>query len=321
MNIAQERGVRRLTTLREVAKRLLPEALKFRSQRLKARILLGAAMPPPRDAARGGGRHVTFVATGRNDDYAPDFVGRLRSILAWNLRHAAVEGIFVEWNPPPDRGLLSPDLCREFPRLRAYVVAPEVHARVCANPHLQLMESHAKNIAIRRAQTEFVLCSNTDIFVGPQMCRFIDRGELALQTVYLTRRVDIAWDSRLRPQRQMVDPRRYVRILPLDPIGPGDFILASRKLWHTAGAFDESLARHRLGCDGRFILHLRALGSAVEHVGSVFHMDHPTSSHNSVQPFHGEVAPFDGLPYSNPPDWGMRDATETPLAERVWQLK
>jgi len=305
---------------RELAKRLVPEALKFRQERLAARIVLGAIRPPLPDATVGGGRRVTFVATSRNDDYMPQLVLRLRSVLSWNLRHAAAEAIFVEWNPPPDRPLLSPDLCREFPRLRAYVVPAEVHARVCANRHLQLMESHAKNVAIRRARTDFVLLSNTDIYVGPDMCRFIDRTPLDPRTVYLARRVDIRWSATRAPRLQMADPRRYLRLFALDPIGPGDFILASRELWNAAHGFDESLQSHRLGCDGRGVLHLRALGAAVEHVGSIFHMDHPTSSQNAIQPFHGEVAPFDGVPYSNPPEWGMREAAETPVAERVWRL-
>jgi hypothetical protein len=305
---------------REAVKRLLPESLKFRHERLKARLVLGALRSPPAEAAEGRGRRVTFVATGRNDDYMPQLVLRLRSVLAWNLRHAAAEAIFVEWNPPADRPLLSPDLCREFPGLRAYVVPREVHARVCANRHLQLMESHAKNAAIRRARTDFVLCSNTDIYVGPDMCRFLSREDLDERTVYLARRVDITWSAAHSPRLQMADPRRYLRVLPLDPIGPGDFILASRELWHTARGFDESMTSHRLGCDGRGVLQLRALGAAVEHVGSIFHMDHPTSSQNAVRPFHGEVASFDGVPYSNPAGWGMGDAVETPLAERVWRL-
>lgn len=306
---------------RELGKRLVPESLKFRNERLRARIVAGALVPPPHDATARGAREVTFVATGRNDDYTPDFVLRLRSALAWNLRHAAAEGIFVEWNPPSDRPLLSPELCLEFSGLRAYVVPPAVHARVCNNPALQLMESHAKNVAFRRARTRFVLASNTDIYVGPDMCRFISRGSLGSSTVYLARRVDITWSADRRAWLQMIDPRRYVRTMPLDPIGPGDFILASRELWHTARGFDESMVKHRLGCDGRGVLHLRALGATVQHVGTVFHMDHESSSHNAIRPFHGEVAHFDDLPYSNPAEWGMSSAAETQVAERVWRLE
>jgi hypothetical protein len=309
-----------MTSAREIAQRLLPEPLKFRHERLKFSIVLGALQPAPPDTRAGGRRNVTFIATGRNDDYMPQLVERLRSVLAWNLRHAAAEGIFIEWNPPPGRPLLSPSLCSEFPSLRCFVIPPEVHARVCANHNLQLMESHAKNVAIRRVRTEFVLLSNTDIYVGPDMCRFIDRAPLDAGTVYLARRVDIRWSSGRSPRWQIADPRRYLRILPLDPIGPGDFILASRALWNRAQGFDESMVKHRLGCDGRGVLQLRSHGAAVEHVGAIFHMDHPTSSQNAIRPFHGEVATFDGLPYTNPPTWGMADAVATEIAERVWRI-
>lgn len=306
--------------IRALAKRVLPETLKFRHERLKARLLLSTALPPPRAATAGGGRHVTLVTTGRNDDYMPDFARRLRSHLAWNLRHAAASGIFVEWNPPSDRPLLSPDLCREFPGLRAYVVTPETHSRVCRNPHLQLMEYHAKNVGIRRAQTDFILACNADIYVGPELCRFIHRGRLAARTVYLARRVDICWSATHRPWPQMIAPWRRVRILALDDLGPGDFLLTSRAVWEEAQGYDESLRRHRLGCDGRGVLQMRTLGAAVRHVGSVFHMDHATSSLNAIRPWQGEVASLEGIPYSNPPDWGLRGAVETPIAERVWRL-
>jgi hypothetical protein len=118
----------------------------------------------------------------------------------------------------------------------------------------------------------------------------------------------------------MIAPWRYLRVLALDSLGPGDFILASRELWEKAQGYDESLQRHRLGCDGRGVQQMRALGAAVRHVGAVFHMDHPTSSLNAIRSWQGEVASLEGIPYSNPADWGLQGAVETPVAERVWRL-
>src|SRR5229473_1473492 len=65
---------------------------------------------------RNGSRRpsVTAVVVGRNDDYMPDFAFRLRATIAWNMKYLASEVIFVEWNPPPDRDLLSIDLTKRF---------------------------------------------------------------------------------------------------------------------------------------------------------------------------------------------------------------
>ncbi|HXM36609.1 MAG TPA: hypothetical protein VN920_15550, partial [Pyrinomonadaceae bacterium] len=100
---------------------------------------------------------VTAVVVGRNDDYMPDFLERLRATIGWNSRYLAQETIFVEWNPPADRELLSPGLAKRFDSLRAYVVSPEIHLALCENSSVPLLEFHAKNVGIRRANSEWVV--------------------------------------------------------------------------------------------------------------------------------------------------------------------
>lgn len=76
---------------------------------------------------------VTAVVAGRNDDYMPDFAERLAATIDWNSRYLAQETIFVEWNPPADRELLSPRLVQRFPGLRGFVVSREIHQELCEN--------------------------------------------------------------------------------------------------------------------------------------------------------------------------------------------
>jgi len=76
---------------------------------------------------------ITAVVVGRNDDYMSDFADRLRATIAWNSNYLVQEVVFVEWNPPGDRELLSTDLVKQFDNLRAYVVAPEIRTVPCSN--------------------------------------------------------------------------------------------------------------------------------------------------------------------------------------------
>ncbi|HEX6284223.1 MAG TPA: hypothetical protein VFZ71_05085, partial [Pyrinomonadaceae bacterium] len=78
---------------------------------------------------RSGNHRPRFAAVtvGRNDDYMADFRERLLATVAWNVKYLVSEFIFVEWNPPADRELLSLELTKKFDCLRAYVVPAEVH--------------------------------------------------------------------------------------------------------------------------------------------------------------------------------------------------
>src|SRR5262245_18826130 len=96
---------------------------------------------------------VAAVMVGRNDDYLSDFAERLYATIEWNIRHLITEVLFVEWNPPADRGLLGPELIRRFENVTVYVVPVEIHDRICENAHVKLLEYHAKNVGIRRARS------------------------------------------------------------------------------------------------------------------------------------------------------------------------
>ena len=97
---------------------------RFGVARQKAMFAWSAAANYARLRGREGeGRpSVAAVLVGRNDDYMADFRERLAACLEWNTRYLVSEVVFVEWNPPPDRELLSKHLTERFANLRAYVV-------------------------------------------------------------------------------------------------------------------------------------------------------------------------------------------------------
>lgn len=261
------------------------------------------------------------VTVGRNDDYMPDFRERLLATIAWNVKYLISEMTFVEWNPPPDRELLSLELTKNFKCLRAYVVPPEVHQRVCKNPNVNLLEYHAKNVGIRRSQSPWIISTNADAAVGLDSVNRLLHSKLEADVLWTAERWDIPWRENRQTAIGFWGSLRYRRINPYTQLGTGEFCLASRELWHRARGFDEQLVKHRYGCDIRGTAQMVALGGTIRRAGGVLHLSHPTSCTENIQPHHGEFATPEGVPYRNPDHWGLGNLTEVQIAERVWRLE
>jgi hypothetical protein len=266
------------------------------------------------------GLSVAAVCVGRNDDYMPDFAWRVRATAAWNLQHLVDEVIFVEWNPPAGRELLSPSLTREFPGVKAYVVPAAIHSALCENPNLPLLEYHAKNVGIRRSRTDWILATNADAALSGGTVRTLCRELHSPDVAWTAQRVDIPWREGRQQRIGLLDCVHYRRVIPYTTLGTGEFLLASRALWERVRGYDEALVKHRIGCDVRGTAQMLAHGATVRRAGVVLHLAHPTSCTERVQSHHGEWAPMEDLPYQNGPDWGLANCKETQIEERVWQL-
>ncbi|HSE21857.1 MAG TPA: hypothetical protein VLB68_09355 [Pyrinomonadaceae bacterium] len=269
----------------------------------------------------GNGRpNIAVVCVGRNDDYMSDFRERLIATIDWNIRYLANEVIFVEWNPPADRKLLAHELTKRFDCLSTYVVPATTHERICENQNIKLLEYHAKNVGIRRAQADWILSTNADAAVGLDSVNTLLNQQLDGNVLWTAERWDIPWREDQQRQIGFWGSLRYRRPIPYERLGTGEFCLASRELWHRARGFDEGMVRHRIGCDVRGTAQMIALGGTVRKVGTVLHLTHPTSCTENIQPHHGELATPAGVPYQNEDHWGLGDAREVQLAERIWRL-
>ena len=299
--------------------------VKYRLQQLQQRA--GFAMRGGSSYAkllmRSGNHRPQFAAVtvGRNDDYMPDFRERLHATIAWNIKYLVSEFVFVEWNPPADRELLSIELAREFACLRAYVAPPQIHQEICQNPNVNLLEYHAKNVGIRRAKAPWILSTNADAAVGLDSVNTLLNAELKPDILWTAERWDIPWRENSQTEIRLRNSLRYQRLIPYERLGTGEFCLASRELWHRARGFDEQLVRHRIGCDVRGAAQMVAKGGTIRRVGTVLHLAHPTSCTENVQPHHGEWATPEGVPYHNPDDWGLGNLSEIEISERVWRLE
>ena len=261
------------------------------------------------------------VCVGRNDDYMADFRERLLATVSWNTKFLVSEFIFVEWNPPADRDLLSLELTKKFESVRAFVVPPEIHQQTCQNPHINLLEYHAKNVGIRRAQSPWIISTNADAALGLDSVIRLLNTPLKKDVLWTAERWDIPWRENEQTEIGFWGSLRYRRLNPYTELGTGEFCLASRELWHRARGFDERMVRHRFGCDVRGTAQMVALGGSIRRAGSVLHLTHPTSCTEGVRPHHGEAATPDGVPYQNPDDWGLGSLKEVEIADRVWRLE
>jgi hypothetical protein len=265
---------------------------------------------------------LTQVLAGRNDGYGVQPLDKLMAVIKWNKRLTRCRTIFVEWNPPADTPLLSETLTRRFPDVKCYVVTPELHRKAADATSRSFLEYLAKNVGIRRAETDWVMAGNTDVILGPD-CLLRLKG-LEKQEVLRTRRVDIPWEGRPPSFLSLLDGRRYLRFRVIggpDCSAPGDCTIASHHLWHLCRGYDEAMLNRRVLCDVRGMFQLVAHSGQIKWIGTHFHFDHPESTSQSVTSQHGEqFDPNEGIPYLNPASWGLADATERQIGERIWQL-
>jgi hypothetical protein len=299
----------------------LAHSFKYRFDRLCYAIQGGIGYLRLQLVQKSTMQSLALVMVGRNDDYMPDFAERVRIAIEWNLRHLVEEVIFVEWNPPEGRPWLSIELARRFPGVRCFVVPATIHEEVARNPSLPLMEYHAKNVGIRRARTEWVIAGNADVAVAPDAILAVRRGRIEEGVAYTAERMDIEWEEGRREGVGWWDCLRYKRRIEWTRHGTGDFLMASRRAWEVARGYDESLVRHRIGCDRRGAAQLEAHGLQLQRLGRILHMAHPTSCTEGVRPHHGELATIEGVPYRNGESWGLADCREVEVAERVWVVE
>ena len=183
-------------------------------------------------------------------------------MIEWNSKVLCDEVIFVEWNPSPDRPLLSTVLTADYPNLSCYVVPAEIHEAMCANSRMPVMEYFAKNVEIRRAKSEYICATNSDILWDRNV-----RGTgwlLDRRSVVRTRRKELRWDGSAPSQKYLRNPRNLIQYRlgwRQDPAyGCGDFTMAHKSLWHRARGYDESMKNERISCDGRGLFQLLKVG-------------------------------------------------------------
>lgn len=106
-----------------------------------------------------------------------------------------IELVIVEWNPPSDRPLLNevlPKPSSDVPVRVKYIVVPsELHNRYRFADALPLYQMIAKNVGIRRASGQFILCTNIDILFSDANFEVLASKKLETGKFYRANRCDV----------------------------------------------------------------------------------------------------------------------------------
>jgi hypothetical protein len=140
----------------------------------------------------------------RNDNYGGDFNGRLQFSVHWlsyltQKYRLQTELILVNYNPLPDQDGLDKTLQwpskSDFLRIRMITV-PEADHLGFVQPKVRrtvpLFEFIAKNIGIRRATGQFILCTNADILFSESLMEYMAVGNLEHGVLYRCDRYDFS---------------------------------------------------------------------------------------------------------------------------------
>jgi hypothetical protein len=143
--------------------------------------------------------YISFIACSRNDNHGGDLTRRMQIFVdclseQCDRHKLRAELVLVEWNPPPDRRPLAEELrwrkSDGFCDVRIITVPPEIHKRYKCAEGLPLFQMIAKNVGIRRARGEFILCTNIDIVFSDELMDFLAKKELAAGCFYRSIRMD-----------------------------------------------------------------------------------------------------------------------------------
>jgi len=282
---------------------------------------------------------ITIVVAGRNDDYGGDFAARALRTARQNaagLQAAGVEFeyLLAEWNPLPSRAPLSLEFVRKVPCARAVIIPNRIHEVYSLNPAMPFHEMAAKNAAIRRAEGDPVLVTNSDILLGPEVVEKIAQNHWSSEVLYRAHRIDVR--SSLS-REEMQDPANQLcsgegALPPPYYLGAGgDFCLAARSLWYSLRGFDERIRFTTRAKDWQLYLSAAAKGIGIEFLGNIYHLDHeggfrntPAAELKNESIHFGKWWDFEfGLPNINPDEWGFHGLRERPLPEdpRVLMLE
>ncbi|MEN2993054.1 MAG: hypothetical protein ABDH91_05830 [Bacteroidia bacterium] len=254
--------------------------------------------------------YLSVVCVSRNDNYGEHLIERLNAFLRYlsyfcNKYEIPSELVLVEWNPPPDRKPLREVLKWPSARETKYLprriirVPPEVHEAVKGASNSPFFEFVGKNVGIRRARGQFILCTNQDNLFSEEVFRRIAQFNLKESTFYRLDRLDVrdrvmaisdpeemarfcqqnvvykhgywasyaSWWDLLRPGRKAERWKGYAKIVALR-LGYWLFRLSSLRprIGHTNASGDFFLAGRKLWHALRGYAELEPLGLSRNHI-------------------------------------------------------
>lgn len=144
--------------------------------------------------------YLSIIATTRNDNHGGDLLKRTTCFVEGIYHQAtkfnvSIELIIVEWNPPKDKPLLKEVLPKPKEScpvtLRFIIVPSKIHEQYKMADRIPLFQMTAKNVGIRRAKGEFILCTNIDLLFSDELFYFLSTNNLKKDKYYRANRIDV----------------------------------------------------------------------------------------------------------------------------------
>lgn len=144
--------------------------------------------------------YLSIVVASRNDNHGGDLMKRMRIFLKalifqCNQYKLHCELIVVEWNPSPEKELLHQVLEKsnnnDFVSIRYIIVPNNIHSKMAFSAALPLYQMIAKNVGIRRAKANFILCTNVDLIFSDELFSQLAKKDLKEGCFYRANRCDV----------------------------------------------------------------------------------------------------------------------------------
>lgn len=144
--------------------------------------------------------YLSIVVASRNDNHGGDMLKRMsifiKGLIYQTQKHRVpTELVFVEWNPPQNAPLLHEVLPKpvnsEYLTIRYVLVPPEIHQQYRFAGVMPLYQMIAKNVGIRRAKANFILCTNVDLIFSDELFGIFAQQNLNKNCFYRANRCDI----------------------------------------------------------------------------------------------------------------------------------
>ena len=227
------------------------------------------------------------------------------------------EFIFVEWNPLPEKTLLSEKLLEKYGKngrnIRCYVCGSDVHEyyKNLSPTEVKFFEYHAKNVGIKRATQEFTFSTNSDIFLSEKIVSYLSPQTpttLSSNEIFRARRLDCDLDhlgDEVVSEEYLKSKVIYSNDLspPVYSNASGDFLLASTQLLHQLTGFDETVTTTILHQDSRLLYNALSQNIPISPLGDIYHFNHYNSYAIQGSAKEGlgspDLAYSSNLPFSN----------------------
>lgn len=285
---------------------------------------------------------VSVIVASRNDDHGGNQQWRTQAfidMLYVQTQHFQVETelILVEWNPPADTPYLHSIL--KWPQTGAIwcakvlVVPDYVHQMMAEDTGLEFFQWWAKNVGIRRARYEWILCTNPDvIFTDELMQQFADVHEPG---IYGTHRRDlgVSFVPNKLPREKILEycaknvaKVNTCTVYNILTDGCGDFMLATKADWWNNRGYPQ-FKTWSIHLDSLTLLQMVFINGLKQTVldGGMYHILHKGSWVTSYDHYGRTYPQFKldeimrlctdmhehGIPaFQNPDDWGLREEVQ-----------